>query len=69
MNTNTINFSAQQIQSALQALSAYQPEPFVKHEWVELVSQLSHSDDPVLRERMSREMEAIKQRDAHHTAF
>jgi hypothetical protein len=61
MNNPSTSFSTQQRKSAVEALSTYKGRPFVKHEWEELVAFLSNSDDPDLRERMRREIEAIKE--------
>jgi hypothetical protein len=56
-------YSAKQIKSAVAALNAYKHQPYVSHEWEELVFRLSHDNDPQLRERMHREMDEILEKD------
>ena len=52
-------YSKQQLQTAAAALKNFKEEPFVRHEWEELVSRLCRINDPVLREKMTREMDTI----------
>ena len=56
-------YSAQQISTAVSALLAYKEEPFVKHQWEELVFHLSHGNDPLMREKMRHEMDEILKKD------
>jgi hypothetical protein len=56
-------YSVSQIKSAVAALKAHQEKPFVSHQWEELVLLLSHDNDPQMRERMYREMDAILEKD------
>ena len=53
------SFSRSQVDAALTALHAYVENPFVPHQWVEIVSYLSHSDDPRLRKMIHAEIDAI----------
>ena len=56
-------YSKEQLQAAVAALKNYKEGSFIRHEWEELVSRLCHVNDPVLREKMTREMEAIVEKD------
>jgi len=56
-------FSKQQFQTAADAMRSFREEPFIRHEWEELVSRLCRVGDPVLREKMAREMETILEKD------
>jgi hypothetical protein len=62
-------YSAQQIKAAVAALNAYKEKPFVKHQWEELVLRLSHNSDPLLREKMSREMNEVMAKDPGFSVF
>ena len=62
-------FSISKKQAAVAALKAYKEEPFVSHEWAELVVRLSHDSDPRIREQMYREMDAILQKDPGFKRF
>ena len=62
-------FNKQQIQAALTALKAHKETPFVKHQWEEIVSRLCHDSDPLLRERMKREMDVILKKDPGFRQF
>ncbi|MFZ4856682.1 MAG: hypothetical protein ACOYL3_09820 [Desulfuromonadaceae bacterium] len=52
-------YSKEQLHAAAEALRVYKEEPFIRHEWEELVSRLCRDNDPVLREKMTREMQII----------
>jgi hypothetical protein len=65
----TSKYSTKQIQAAVAALNTYKEEPFVKHEWEELVLHLSHDNDPRLREKMYREMDEILRKDPGFNVF
>ena len=56
-------YSVQQIKAAVSALKAHKEKPFVSHQWEELVLQLSHYNDPQLREKMCLEMDSILRND------
>lgn len=62
-------YSSQQIKAALAALNAYKEKPYVSHQWEELVLRLSHDNDPQLREKMFREMDAILEKDPGFKIF
>lgn len=56
-------YSHQQIKTAVAALNAHKEKPFIRHQWEELVLQLSQDNDPQFREKMARELEAILHND------
>jgi hypothetical protein len=62
-------FSAQQIKAAVTALKAYKEKPFISYEWEELVLRLRNDNDPLLRERMARELDAIMEKDPAFKVF
>ena len=62
-------YSDQQIKAAVAALNAHQEKPFVSHQWEELVLLLSRDNDPHMRERMYREMDAILDKDPGFKIF
>ena len=62
-------YSAQQIQAAVTALKAYKEKPFISHEWEEFVLRLSRDSDPLLREKMARELDAIMEKDPGFKVF
>lgn len=62
-------YTAQQIKAAVTALKALQEKPYISHEWEELVYRLSRDNDPHLREKMYREMNAILEKDPGFKIF
>jgi hypothetical protein len=62
-------FSEQQIKDAASALKSHKEKPFVSHTWEELVSCLSHDSDPVLREKMVRELDEILKKNPGFKSF
>lgn len=62
-------YSDQQRKTAVLALKAHREKPFVSHQWEELVLQLSHDNDPHMREKMYREMDAILDKDPGFKLF
>jgi hypothetical protein len=62
-------YSSQQISAAVAALNAYKEKPFVSHKWEELVLHLSHDNDPQFRDKMSREMKTILDKDPGFKLF
>jgi len=66
MNPNDYSAKAK---AALSALSSYHEQPFVPHEWEELVVQLSRSNDPLLREKMYQELDAIREKEPFFKVF
>lgn len=62
-------YSDQQRKSAVMALNAFQEKPFVSHQWEELVLLLSRDNDPHMREKMHREMDAILDKDPGSEIF
>jgi hypothetical protein len=62
-------YSSQQIKAAVAALNAYKEKPFVSHQWEELVLHLSQDNDPKFREKMSREMDTILDKDPMFKIF
>lgn len=65
----TGKYSSQQRQAAVTALKANHEEPYISHQWEELVLQLSHDNDPRLREKMYREMDEILEKDPGFDIF
>ena len=51
------------ISAALSAMKSYEERPFVKHQWEELVQQMSRMNDPRMREMAYREMDSILKKD------
>jgi hypothetical protein len=62
-------YSEQQIKAAVTALNVYHEKPFVKHQWEELVFHLCRNNDPVMRERMIREMDEILEKEPGLNVF
>jgi hypothetical protein len=50
---------SKQTSEAISILKSYKERPFIKHQWEELVQQLSQMNDPQLREIANREMNTI----------
>jgi len=53
--------SSKKIREAISILNSYKERPFIKHQWEELVQQLSQMNDPQLREIAKREMDSIQE--------
>ena len=51
--------SSKKISEAISILKSHKEQPFIKHQWEELVQQLSQMNDPQLREIAKREMNTI----------
>lgn len=62
-------YSKQQIQAAVAALNDNKDKPYISHEWEELVLRLSKDNDPQMREKMYREMDAIMENDPGFKIF
>lgn len=54
---------SERARAAVSALKALPDKQFVKYEWEELVSRLYRMDDPLLREMVKKEVDAIRARD------
>ncbi len=52
--------SSKKISEAISILNTYKERPFIKHQWEELVQQLSQMNDPQIREIAKREMDTIQ---------
>lgn len=62
-------YSDQQRKTAVAALNAHQEKPFVSHQWEELVLFLCRDSDPLMREKMYREMDVILKSDPGFKIF
>jgi hypothetical protein len=63
------NYSPEKIKAALAAMKTYKHQPYVSHEWEELVFRLSHDNDPKVREKMYHEMDEILAKDPGFRVF
>jgi hypothetical protein len=62
-------YSSQQIKDVVTALNAHQEKSYISHQWEEVVLYLIHDNDPQLREKMYREMDAILNSDPGFKIF
>jgi hypothetical protein len=56
--------SSAKIREAISALNSCKEQPFIKHQWEEIVQQLSQMNDPQLREIAKHEMAYIDKNNA-----
>jgi hypothetical protein len=56
--------SSTRVSKAISALNSCKEQPFIKHQWEEIVLQLSQMNDPQLREIAKHEMAHIDENNA-----
>jgi hypothetical protein len=56
--------SSEKIREAISSLNSCNEQPFIKHQWEEILQQLSQMNDPQLREIAKHEMAHINENNA-----